>query len=311
VASGEGVWVQLYYANGVVTDENLLHSVTNVPIPIGDFLPGVFVGGDRYLPDITPAGGVGTFQVRAWSSGLGPTYEEALVNWCALPPDDHRLLGWSDVFTNDTADPGAVPDPEPPPPLTGLLGFSVDRRSQPCDFGPPAITQQPQSRTNETGTTAIFSVVAAGAEPFGFRWYQGSQPLADDGRVTGAAGANLVIANVRWSDAGDYSVVVSNSLGSVTSTVAILTVPFEAHEGFDYAVGAPLPGQNGGSGFSGAWSHRSGASSLYQVAAGSSTYPRLAFAGQRVTAPAGSEKAASRVFGSPLGSHGTTQYLSF
>ena len=88
----------------------------------------------------------------------------------------------------------------------------------------PVITTPPSSRTNNAGTTATFSVAAVGTTPLGYQWLKGGAILTDGGNVTGAVTATLTMTNVGPSNPGDYSVVVSNSNSSVTSSVATLTV---------------------------------------------------------------------------------------
>jgi hypothetical protein len=83
---------------------------------------------------------------------------------------------------------------------------------------PPAITAQPQSRTNLLGTTATFSVLATGTAPLNYQWRFNNSDLP------GANGTSLVLNSVQSSDAGNYSVVITNSGGSITSAVAVLTV---------------------------------------------------------------------------------------
>ncbi len=83
---------------------------------------------------------------------------------------------------------------------------------------------QPGSRTNDAGTTATFRVLAAGPPPLSYQWRKDGAPLVDGGNVAGSGMAVLTLANVLGADAGGYSVVVSNGLGSATSAVATLTV---------------------------------------------------------------------------------------
>jgi hypothetical protein len=83
---------------------------------------------------------------------------------------------------------------------------------------------QPFSQTNSAGTTALFNVGVSGTAPFTYQWYKGSTPLADGGKVSGSATATLMLTNVLGGDAGNYSVVISNACGAVTSSVASLTV---------------------------------------------------------------------------------------
>ena len=48
--------------------------------------------------------------------------------------------------------------------------------------------------------------------------------LTDGGNLSGTTGPALTLTNVQTNDAGSYQVVVTNSVGSVTSAVASLTV---------------------------------------------------------------------------------------
>ena len=83
---------------------------------------------------------------------------------------------------------------------------------------------QPQSRTNDAGTTAAFSAVAGGMPPFSYKWYKNGVALTNGSNVAGATTASLTLTNVLGADAGGYSLVASNSFGSRTSVVATLTV---------------------------------------------------------------------------------------
>ena len=89
---------------------------------------------------------------------------------------------------------------------------------------PPSITAQPQSTANLAGGTAAFTVTANGTSPLSYQWQFNGTNLADNVRVAGSQGTNLAIANLLFSDAGSYRVIVTNSYGSATSTVAALAV---------------------------------------------------------------------------------------
>ena len=90
----------------------------------------------------------------------------------------------------------------------------------------PFIIQAPSSRTNLAGSTAVFSAKALGTLPLGYQWLRnGTNVLNDDGRITGAASAELTIRTVLGGDGGSYTLVVSNVLGSVTTVPpALLSV---------------------------------------------------------------------------------------
>ena len=65
---------------------------------------------------------------------------------------------------------------------------------------------------------ASFSVTATGTAPLTYQWQRGGKPIA------GATAATLTIASALAADNGArFSVVVSNSAGSVTSGEAALT----------------------------------------------------------------------------------------
>jgi hypothetical protein len=103
--------------------------------------------------------------------------------------------------------------------------------------GAPLITQQPQSLADVVGT-ATFSVNATGNTPLSFQWYYNGVTALPD-----ATNATLTLNNVQWSDAGSYSVVVSNSYGAVTSFQATLTFtpPVILQQPLTQS---PLPGSN-------------------------------------------------------------------
>lgn len=89
---------------------------------------------------------------------------------------------------------------------------------------PPAIVQSPVNQTVPLGGTALFSVLASGAPPLGYQWQKDAAPLADGGRISGAATASLTIQNAQFDDAGAYRCIVTNAYGAATSAVAALTV---------------------------------------------------------------------------------------
>ncbi len=82
----------------------------------------------------------------------------------------------------------------------------------------PTITTQPQGQAVIAGANVTFSVAAAGTAPLAYQWLLNGAP------ISGATSSSHALVNVQPSDAGDYSVVVSNLLGSVTSSNATLVV---------------------------------------------------------------------------------------
>ena len=83
---------------------------------------------------------------------------------------------------------------------------------------PPAIVTQPGNQTVLVGQAATFNVAASGSAPLSYFWLKGTTV------VTNSTSPSLTIANVQSADAGTYSVIVSNSLGTASSSNATLTV---------------------------------------------------------------------------------------
>jgi len=84
---------------------------------------------------------------------------------------------------------------------------------------PPEITQEPKDLTVGVSQRAVFSVVATGTEPLIYYWYHNTNTLVSVGTNN-----TLVLENVQLTDAGYYSVTVSNLLGVVSSRFALLEV---------------------------------------------------------------------------------------
>ena len=90
----------------------------------------------------------------------------------------------------------------------------------------PTITSQPASLEIVAGQTATLTVTADGNPPPLYGWRKNGTPLSDGGRISGSGKATLTIANSQPSDSGTYSVSVSNTQGSKTSSDAVLNIIF-------------------------------------------------------------------------------------
>jgi Immunoglobulin I-set domain len=82
----------------------------------------------------------------------------------------------------------------------------------------PTITTQPTSRTVAAGSPASFTTVVTGSPTPTLQWFKNSVA------VPGATTELLTFASAALADAGSYTLVATNSQGSVTSNVATLTV---------------------------------------------------------------------------------------
>ena len=87
-----------------------------------------------------------------------------------------------------------------------------------CSSEPPAIIIAPSDQTVIENDSATFWVVVRGATPRSYQW------ALDGVAISGATDAALTLTNVQQSQAGTYSVNVTNAFGSTNSAGALLAV---------------------------------------------------------------------------------------
>ena len=96
--------------------------------------------------------------------------------------------------------------------------------------GPPQIATGPTwvPASVYPGQSASVTVTASGTTPYAYRWKAGFNGnytnLTDGANISGSTNATLSIARVQSTNALNYVVLVTNSLGSLTSSVAALVV---------------------------------------------------------------------------------------
>jgi hypothetical protein len=83
----------------------------------------------------------------------------------------------------------------------------------------PFIVAQPQSITVASGENASFTVFASGTANLNYQWYFNTNTP-----VPNATNALLTLIGVQSTNAGVYSVVVTNATGSVTSANVLLNL---------------------------------------------------------------------------------------
>ena len=88
----------------------------------------------------------------------------------------------------------------------------------------PQITDQPVSQAAVVGANVQLGVAITGARPFFYQWKRNGTNLLDGGNVFGSTNRSLTLTSVSLADTATYSVSLSNSLGSATSTLAHVTV---------------------------------------------------------------------------------------
>jgi hypothetical protein len=96
----------------------------------------------------------------------------------------------------------------------GTIGTSVSIN---VTLTVPSIVQEPLSLSRFVGEAAVFSVQVNGGDS-SYQWSDGATP------ISGATNSLLVFGDVGFSNAGTYTVLITNPLGSTNSTAATLSV---------------------------------------------------------------------------------------
>jgi pectate lyase len=261
-----GLFTSVMDLNG--NSVNLEHNVDNVVGGVGQYVIGTFtadapsqalklVGGNAagadtsgstatallnayQLRDISPTGGLRFTSVVPAGSGLifsgtnGPAsgaYEllhsadlsVPLGNWQSVGVRAFDANG-SFNFTNS--------------PASAAVAFYRLHVISSAPVFAPSITQQPQSVAIAVGQAANFNVTAIGTEPLSYQWYFNTYTI-----LSGQTNATLTLSSAQLTNAGKYSVTITNPFGSTNSAFATLTVnpevlAFPEAEGYGkYTVG--------------------------------------------------------------------------
>lgn len=102
--------------------------------------------------------------------------------------------------------------------VTNAFGVVASAPAVIAVAGPPTILEAPADKAVLVGQTLTLNVNASGAGPLTFQWQRNGQPIA------GATTAAFVLPQVSITDAGAYTVVVTNSAGSTVSAAGTVTV---------------------------------------------------------------------------------------
>jgi hypothetical protein len=168
------------------TPPTILSSFSNLVLAAGSNCSAV-------MPDVT-----GTNYILATDQSGSLTFSQTPTNGAALPLGTNMVV----ITVTDSS---------------GNASYSTNQITV-QDQTPPVILTQPQSQTNATGSTAVFSATATACTPLAFQWYFNQSALATE------TNSSLVLSNLNSGAAGDYFVIASASGGSTTSSVATLTI---------------------------------------------------------------------------------------
>ena len=104
---------------------------------------------------------------------------------------------------------------------------------------PPVITGQPIGQRLVLGSGVSFNVAVSGTPPFNYQW------RFNAGNLLNATNAIYAILAIVTNNTGNYSVVITNLAGSVTSSNALLTVLVPPTMALQFLAGYPFLNLNG------------------------------------------------------------------
>ncbi len=183
--SSTGIW-QYQVGSGAFTDIGSAITWGTVTTSTGNPETAIDLSGIAALQNV-PAGTGVTFRIVLWGgTGTGTWYVNNLTG------NDLQVLG------------------SLAPVNTGVAA--------------PVITVPPVGTNVFIGKNAGFSVTATGDGTLNYQWLKGGVPFADGGVISGARANALNFTPAGTNHAGNYSVIVTNLGGSVTSSVAPLMV---------------------------------------------------------------------------------------
>jgi hypothetical protein len=156
------------------------------------------------------------------AAGSGPLSYQWWANGSPVPGAASATLTIPSVQTADAGSYWAV--------VSNLAGSATSWQAALTVYASafaPIFQFEPSATTVTAGGSATLSVGVVGSPPINYQWFEGST------EIPGATSASLTFAPVAASDAGTYSVMITDAAGTVTSSSAVLTV--------EPAGGPPVP----------------------------------------------------------------------
>ena len=200
-------YITTYFRRAFTVSDPASFSALNLQL-LRDDGAVVYLNGSEIYRNNMPAGAIGYLTTAAggvpdenawYASSVNPGYLVPGTNVVAV--EMHQSGGGSSDLSFDFE-------------LTGVQSFIA-----------PYVLVQPASQMAAAGSAVSLSVVAGGTTPLRYQWRLNGIAML------GATNAGLGFASIQLANAGNYSVVVSNLAGAVTSVVASVTVSSDDTDG--------------------------------------------------------------------------------
>ena len=151
-----------------------------------------------------------TVRLQAMAVGNQPLSYQWQMNGTNIPGATATALSLANVQFDDAGAYSLT--------VSNAVGSAASANALLTVLSPPVISQQPSDQMAIVGEPVNFSVIAAGSAPVGYQWQLNSADIA------GATQSAYSLASAQPTNAGTYSVVVSNAYGVAASSNAVLTV---------------------------------------------------------------------------------------
>ena len=157
-----------------------------------------------------------SFSLSATASGSPtPTYQWQ-KNGTTIPSATNSTLSFASLSSSDAATYSVIASNSAGSTTSGNSVVSVVA-PKPVSVAPAFVTQ-PASQTVSLKSTVSFGVSGTGTPSPTLQWHRNGTPIA------GATNASYTIVGVDYSHLGTYTVVATNSAGTVTSNGAVLSL---------------------------------------------------------------------------------------
>ena len=197
-------------------------TVNTAAAPNGVLASTIVPATSAVLVDLTDSSQLNQFNLNNSSNGNSDTLSDKWESLAFAPaldattPNDYFLFvgNDNDFSTTDGFQDGGS--------YKAALNIDtmilVYRVTLPGALAAPSFITQPASRTVTLGQSATFTAAASGSPAPTFQWTKSGV------NIPNATGASLTIPSAQSGDAASYSVVITNSNGSVASSIVTLTV---------------------------------------------------------------------------------------
>jgi RHS repeat-associated protein len=144
------------------------------------------------------------------ATGTEPKSYQWLFQGGAVAGATNASLALTNVSESSQGNYGVV--------VSNRFGIAVSSNALVSVDVPPTILSQPVSVSAKEGGLVVFNILAKSSRPINYQWrWKGS-------KIPNAVSSQFKISSARLTNAGNYSVVLSNALGSTNSIEVMLVV---------------------------------------------------------------------------------------